>query len=96
MTDSLPLAEIKSIILSQIPDPNAKIFLFGSRATGTAQKWSDIDIGILPSSKMPWNTLPHIKEDLESSTIPYKVDVVDFSVVSDRFKSVALQKTIPL
>jgi hypothetical protein len=33
-----------------------------------------------------------MQEELEESTIPYQIDVVDFKRVSPEFKNVALQK----
>ncbi len=93
---SLPLSEIKSIISKYVPDRAAQVFIFGSRAIGTARTWSDIDIGILPTNPLPHGAIGNIKEELEESNIPYLVDVVDFSWVSDSFKKVALQKTLPL
>lgn len=93
---SLPISEIKSIISKYIPDPTVKVFIFGSRAIGTARTWSDIDIGVVHSNPLPSGAIGNIKEELEESTIPYMVDVVDFHWVSDSFKKVALQKTIPL
>lgn len=84
--------KIKKIIF-QFLDPNEyQVFIFGSRATGKAKKFSDYDVGIFGKKPAPWRILAAIEEALEESDLPYKVDVVDFSLVSAGFKKVALSK----
>jgi len=73
-----------------------KLFVFGSRASGKSGKFSDIDLGILGKDKLPGHIIVKIKEELENSHLPYKVDVVDFSKVSKDFKKVAIKQIIPL
>jgi predicted nucleotidyltransferase len=41
------------VIRRHLPDPAYRIFLFGSRATGTAGERSDIDIGIEGPAPVP-------------------------------------------
>ncbi len=53
-----------------------KIYLFGSRARGENSKFSDIDIGFL-SDKNLSKDLGILRELIEESNIPYKVDLVD-------------------
>ena len=72
------------------------MFIFGSRATGGGRKFSDIDIGIKSKKQIDSLLLSDIKEAFEESNIPYTVDVVDFSHVSDRFRDISFQKIIYL
>ena len=61
--------------------PQAQIFIFGSRAKNTNQKFSDIDIAI--KDKNLNNTkLAKIRFELEESELPYKVDISDFNDLS--------------
>ena len=87
-----PEKEIKNIIFQFLDSKSYKLFVFGSRATGKAQKYSDYDVGILGKKAVPWSKVVLIEEALEESDLPYKVDVVDFSLVSSKFKKVALSK----
>ena len=80
---------IRDIIFSYLPDHSYEVFLFGSRAKGSNRTWSDYDVGIVGKDSLPRKILFDIEEALENSDIPYKVDVVDFSRVSDRFKNIA-------
>ncbi|MDA2935675.1 nucleotidyltransferase domain-containing protein [Patescibacteria group bacterium AH-259-L05] len=83
---------IKKIIF-QFLDPKVhKVFIFGSRATGKAKKYSDYDIGIWSKKPIPSSTKILIEEALEESDLPYNVDIVDFSFVDKKFKDIALSK----
>lgn len=85
--------EIQGIVFKYLPPDRFRIFLFGSRATGKASRWSDYDVGVLGQEKIPLATLAQIEEELENSSLPYRVEVVDFKRVTDRFARVALQRT---
>ncbi len=72
-----------------------ELFLFGSRAKGTARKYSDIDIAIL-SDELDEDKRLKILFEFENSTLPYQVDVVDLKTVSDDFKSLIGKDLIKL
>ncbi len=86
------LEQIKSTILETFRDDDIRIMLFGSRARGDFNRRSDIDIGILPKKKYDHNKLIFLKEKLENMNIPYKVDVVDISKVSEIFRKKAMKE----
>ena len=85
--------EIKKIIFQFLDPKEYQVFIFGSRATGKARKYSDYDIGILGKKPVPLKVLGKIEEALEESDLPYKIEVVDFSLLPSDFKKVALSKT---
>ena len=84
--------EIKDIVFHFLSPQEYQLFIFGSRATGKAQKYSDYDVGIFGKNQVSWSKIVLIEEALEESDLPYKVDIVDFSLVSANFKKVALSK----
>jgi len=86
-------AYLKKILKEKLP-PGSCFFLFGSRARGTAGEMADIDIGIVPAEELQ-DELEIIQEEIEQSFVPYSVDLVDFSKISESFKQQALKKTIP-
>jgi len=96
MLDRKTKAEIKKIIYSFLDPKDCQVFVFGSRTTGKARKFSDIDVGIKSSKPIPWWKLSAIEEALEESDLPYTIDVVDFNLVSEKFKQVAERKIIYL
>lgn len=83
--------EIKNLIGKHLDLKKLQLIVFGSRVNGQASKWSDIDIGILGSGRIPSNIIGNIKDGLEEMPILYKIDVVDFANVSPEFKNIALQ-----
>lgn len=80
------------VIRRHLPDPVYRIFLFGSRATGSAAERSDIDIGIEGPAPVPHAALAAIQEELEEAPTLYTIDVVDFMRVPEKFRKVARQR----
>jgi predicted nucleotidyltransferase len=83
------------VIRRHLPDPAYSVFLFGSRATGSAALRSDVDIGIEGPAPVPRVTLAAIQDELEEAPTLHTIDVVDFTGVSEQFRRVALAR-IPL
>lgn len=96
MLDKATKAEVKKIIYSFLNPKTDRVFIFGSQVAGKTRKFSDIDIGIKSSKAIPWWKLAAIDEALEESNLPYTVDVVDFNLVSEKFKKVAEKNLINL
>jgi predicted nucleotidyltransferase len=80
------LESVKNIVLEQLKAYKAKVYLFGSQATGKARLYSDIDIAILPLQPLPILALFEIREKLEESDIVREVDVLDLSETEDIFR----------
>lgn len=82
-------------ILSRYLDSNLnKAYLIGSRATGAAQKFSDIDIAI-DGPRLNSSVYFEMLHDFEQSSIPFLVDIVQLEDVSENFKKVSSVR-IPL
>ena len=94
--DTNLIADIKKITFEFLNAEDFKVFVFGSRATGTNLKFSDVDLGIEPKKQISPGLISRIEEAFENSNLPYKVDVVDFSKVSEKFKEVAMKDVIYL
>ena len=86
------MVQIKNTVLQYFEDENVKIFLFGSSARGDHHRYSDIDIGILPNNGYNKKKLILLRERLENMNIPYSVDLVDISKVSDVFKKKVMKE----
>ena len=84
-----------SVIRRHLPDPAYRVFLFGSRATGSARERSDIDIGIERPAPVPRAALAAIHDELEEAPTLYTVDVVDFARMPEKFRRVA-ERQLPL
>jgi uncharacterized protein len=88
------IEKIQQFILDFLKDTEASIFLFGSWAGNRQRVGSDIDIGIIPRGKFDATVLILLREILENLNTPYKVDLVDFSLVYDSFKKESLREGI--
>jgi predicted nucleotidyltransferase len=79
------LETARKIVLENLKDYRAKVWLFGSQATGRARLYSDIDIAILALQPLSAQTLSDIRETLEDSDIVRQVDIVDLSETDESF-----------
>jgi predicted nucleotidyltransferase len=84
--------ELLAIIKKYIP--NCTVYLFGSRARRKHHVGSDIDLAIDAHQVLDSGVIGNIKEEIEESTIPYFVDVIDFNDVSADMKEEILKDGI--
>jgi len=88
------IRELKNLVLRYLRGEPVKVILFGSRARGDNARASDVDIGIIPRGRIDAAKLALLREKIEESNIPYKVEVVDFSHTSASFKKEALKEAL--
>jgi predicted nucleotidyltransferase len=65
--------------------PGCRVYLFGSRAKKIGKEGADIDLALDVGKKIDWKILGDIKEEIEETTIPVFVDVVDVNSVDKKF-----------
>lgn len=70
---------VKAIVLSEIGVYPVKVYLFGSWARKEERCSSDIDIAVERTLGTPANIFFRLREALEDSAVPYRVDVVDLT-----------------
>ncbi|KIL43427.1 putative nucleotidyltransferase [Jeotgalibacillus alimentarius] len=73
------LDQLRQIVQTNMNSEPVQVYLFGSWARHEEKRSSDIDLAInslSPLSTSKWNRLI---EDIEESTIPYTVDIVDLA-----------------
>lgn len=68
--------------------PDAEVRAFGSRVNGGAKKYSDIDLAIIEREKISFDRMRLLKEALQNSELPIRVDLVDWHRISDTFKKI--------
>ena len=96
MLNQTQLKQIRQIVRKYLPEDTYKSFIFGSRANGTNRKFSDIDLGVQGPKALSPTEYIKIKNEFDDSDIPYRVDLVDFANVSDKFKQVSLSNKISI
>lgn len=73
--------KLVAIIRNAIPD--CKIYLFGSRARKTHRPGADIDIALDAGQPICMDILLTLYGEIEETTIPVNVDLVDMHNISD-------------
>ena len=76
--------KIIRIIKKYLPD--CTIYLFGSRARGKHHPGSDIDLALDNEEKIKRHLIGDILEELEETSIPFKIDLVDIKSVSESMR----------
>ncbi len=96
MRDAMDAAKFAaSVIRRHLPDPAYRVFLFGSRATGSAGERSDIDIGVEGPAPVPRAALAAIEDEIEEAPTLFTIKVVDFARIPENFRRVAARQ-VPL
>lgn len=77
---------VEGLLSRHVPD--REVWAFGSRAKWTAKTYSDLDLAILGDEPLLPNQLSALQDDFSESSLPWKVDVVEWARLSDSFKQV--------
>lgn len=94
MASEQDLLKVRQIVLATLGPYPVRVFLFGSHATGRAAGASDIDVAVLPEGELPAGLISRIREELEESSVPYRVDLVDLSKTDKIFRRRVLKEGI--
>jgi predicted nucleotidyltransferase len=84
------LDEVKNILKRYVPD--SEVRAFGSRVTGRVKPWSDLDLAVVGAEPMGWENVELLKEAFQESTLPFRVDVLDWHETSPSFQAIIAQK----
>ena len=87
MLSSEEQATLRAILNNYVSDQHYKVVVFGSRATGKARKYSDIDLALIGDTAVPPEVSADLSETFENSTLPYTVDIIDFTKASGAFRN---------
>ena len=66
---------VRSIVEQVIP--GARVCVFGSRATGRARPFSDLDLLVVQPARLSWQQRADLRDRFEASDLPFRVDVVE-------------------
>jgi hypothetical protein len=78
---------VRQLLTQNLPEHQA--WVFGSRATGRARKYSDLDIAVVPlglPEALPFAKLCQIGSIFEASDLDICVDIVDWPQASAEFQ----------
>lgn len=82
------LAIVKSILHEQLP-AGSQVWAFGSRAVFATKPQSDLDLAIDANhAPLGLSVMSQLAEAFDESSLPFKVDLVDFNTASKQFKAI--------
>jgi uncharacterized protein len=76
---------VRSILAAHLPQGSVA-WVFGSRATGRARPLSDLDLAIDAGRRLTLDEIAELAEAFTESNLPYRVDVVDWRGIDERFR----------
>ena len=76
--------------------PNKEVWAFGSRVTGKAKLYSDLDLVILGETPLSLDLLATLAHEFTESDLPFKVDLVDWATTSVNFRKIIEKQRIVL
>ena len=82
------------LLLQPIQKVGGKVWIFGSRARGDYQQFSDLDVlieGLVPSDQRS-----SIAENLEESTLPFRVDLVFEPELADSYRAGIMRERLEI
>jgi type I restriction enzyme S subunit len=68
--------------------PKGEVWAFGSRQRWTNKDYSDLDLAIVGHDKQPLSVINRLRESFMDSTLPYRVDVLDYHAVLPSFRKI--------
>ncbi|MBU1087127.1 MAG: nucleotidyltransferase domain-containing protein [Candidatus Omnitrophica bacterium] len=77
---------IKQILKKYVSD--YEIRAFGSRVTGKAKSYSDLDLVIVGKQKIERKLMVLLKEAFENSKLNFRVDIIDWQIISNSFREI--------
>jgi predicted nucleotidyltransferase len=84
--DGAVLERLRALVGKTLAGRRADVYLFGSWARGDQRPSSDIDLAVHAPEPLPPGLLARLREALEESTIPYRVEVVDLAEADAAFR----------
>jgi type I restriction enzyme S subunit len=75
---------VQDILRKHVPDK--QVWAFGSRAKGTAWRYSDLDLAIITDAPLSWKVRGDMAEDFSESDLPFRVDILDWATTRENFR----------
>ena len=78
------LAEVRRLLRAHLP--GCRVCAFGSRVTGKARRFSDLDLAVMTEMPLDWRALETLKDAFAESDLPFMVDVLDWAITAETFR----------
>ena len=87
---------LTNLLIDPLKSAGAEVWIFGSRARGDHFEFSDVDVAYASSHVLPPGMISCIRENLEESRLPYKVDLGQVTDIVDSYRAGILRDRIAL
>lgn len=74
----------------------ADVWVFGSRATGRARRYSDLDLAVDAGRPLTLDETASLAEAFGDSDLPYQFDIVDWHAIDNRFRRLIAAQRVSL
>jgi uncharacterized protein len=86
---------VRLILTAELP-VETEAWVFGSRATGRARRYSDLDLAIDAGRPLTWDELARLADAFRESDLAFRVDLVDWHGIGEGFRQVIAATWVPL
>ena len=86
---------VLNILHANLPQ-STQIWVFGSRATGRARRYSDLDLAIDAGRPLTLDEIAGLAEAFSDSDLPYKVDLIDWHEIDDCWRQMIVAERVIL
>lgn len=80
------LAIVRDILRATVP-AGTRAWVFGSRATASARRYSDLDLALEGTTPLDSSVMGVLAEALSHSDLPYKADIIDLRSIDPAFRT---------
>ena len=84
------LKKVKGILSSNVPEFD--VLVYGSRARGTAKKFSYLDLAVLTEKPLQAPRLEKMAAAFTAASLPFRVETIDWAATGSSFRKV-IRKT---
>ena len=85
------LRMVEEVLQQHIPDCEVRVF--GSRVTGRAKKFSDLDLAIVSTAALSSRRMALLANAFEESNLPFKVDILDLAAAGPNIQTSVAQNS---
>lgn len=96
---AVALSPAQQVLVRQLIEgvlPGARVSVFGSRATGHARPFSDLDLLFIEPPRLTWAQRADLRDAFEASALPFVVDVVELDGLAEGMRPRVLAEAQPL
>jgi uncharacterized protein len=86
---------VLNVLRANLP-PSTKAWVFGSRATGRARRYSDLDLTIDAGRRLTLDETARLTEAFSDSDLPYRVDLLDWHDIDERWRQTIVAERVAL